>query len=203
MVYEFWQSLFKHAFRRIIAETDTSSLPQEAFVLVSNHVDWLDGLLLSVLVYHATRRMTVFVARTKNWRIFGNTTIVITEDRERIFANAERRFRRGDHIGFFPEGYRNSSAELAKGKIGAADFAVRTGATVVPVGIRARSCRNLPESLLHLMRFTPTYTFGTPRNFREYRGHAVNKQLLDQLTTVLMQDIAELSGKTYPYSPTL
>jgi 1-acyl-sn-glycerol-3-phosphate acyltransferase len=200
-MYELWQALFKRTFRTLIADTDASALPDAPCILVSNHIDWLDGLLLSVLAYRRTKRKTAFLARTNNWRIFGQAHILVHQDRERILREMEARLARGEHVGVFIEGYRNAAQELAKGKRGAARFAVRSGAPVVPVGIQGRSWPNTLSSIRHAFTDPPRFRFGAPRDYAAYRGRAVNDQTLDAITEELMREISALSGKFYPYTP--
>ena len=74
---------------------------------------------------------------------------------------------------------------LAKGekvKDGAAFFAVRSGAPVVPCGIKGGEKGNRKI----------TITYGKPLDFSEYKG-SKDKEVLDKVTEEIMSNIIELT----------
>ena len=84
----------------------------------------------------------------------------------------------GESIALFPEGTRNGREKGQKPKDGAAFFAVRTGAKVIPVGISGG------EKPFKKM----TIKYGQPLDFS-----GRSKEELDQVTDEIMEKIVELS----------
>ena len=84
----------------------------------------------------------------------------------------------GESIALFPEGTRNGIEKGEKAKDGAAFFAVRTGAKVIPVGIKGG------EKPFKKM----TIKYGKPMDFSNR-----SKDELDEITEEKMKEIIELS----------
>ena len=84
----------------------------------------------------------------------------------------------GESIALFPEGTRNGIEKGEKAKDGAAFFAVRTGAKVIPVGIKGG------EKPFKKM----TIKYGKPMDFSNR-----SKDELDEITHEIMKEIIELS----------
>lgn len=84
----------------------------------------------------------------------------------------------GESIALFPEGTRNGIEKGQKAKDGAAFFAVRTGAKVIPVGIKGG------EKPFKQM----TIKYGKPMDFSNR-----SKDELDEITDEIMKEIIELS----------
>lgn len=84
----------------------------------------------------------------------------------------------GESIALFPEGTRNGIEKGEKAKDGAAFFAVRTGAKVIPVGIEGG------EKPFKKM----TIKYGKPMDFSNR-----SKDELDEITDEIMKEIIELS----------
>lgn len=88
----------------------------------------------------------------------------------------------GDCLALFPEGTRNGLEKGEKAKDGAAFFAVRSGAPVIPCGIKGGEKGNRKV----------TITYGKPLDFSEYKG-SKDKEILDKVTDEIMNNIIELS----------
>lgn len=84
----------------------------------------------------------------------------------------------GESIALFPEGTRNGMEKGEKAKDGAAFFAVRTGAKVIPVGISGG------EKPFKKM----TIRYGEPMDFS-----GRSKDELDEITDEIMEKIVELA----------
>lgn len=84
----------------------------------------------------------------------------------------------GESIALFPEGTRNGMEKGEKAKDGAAFFAVRTGAKVIPVGI---SGGEKPFKRMYIK-------YGEALDFSNR-----NKEELDQITEEIMEKIVELA----------
>ena len=87
----------------------------------------------------------------------------------------------GESIALFPEGTRNGIEKGEKVKDGAAFFAVRTGAKVIPVGISGG------EKPFKQM----TIRYGKPMDFSDRDKN--DKEELDKITEEIMEEIIKLS----------
>ncbi len=88
----------------------------------------------------------------------------------------------GSCIALFPEGTRNGLEKGAKAKDGVAFFAVRSGAKVVPCGIKGGEKGNRKV----------TITYGKPLDYSYLKGNK-DKEVLDKITNEIMDNIIELA----------
>ena len=88
----------------------------------------------------------------------------------------------GKCIALFPEGTRNGLEKGEKVKDGVAFFAVRSGAKVVPCGIKGGT-----KELRKL-----TINYGKALDYSKYKG-SKDKVILDNITKEIMDDIIELA----------
>ena len=88
----------------------------------------------------------------------------------------------GECIALFPEGTRNGIEKGEKIKDGVAFFAVRSGAKVVPCGIKGGT----KESRKIIIKY------GKPLDYSEYKG-SKDKEVLDKVTKEIMANILELA----------
>ena len=88
----------------------------------------------------------------------------------------------GQCIALFPEGTRNGLEKGEKVKDGVAFFAVRSGAKVVPCGIKGGTKENRKV----------TITYGMPLDYSEYKG-TKDKEKLEEITEEIMNKIIELT----------
>lgn len=88
----------------------------------------------------------------------------------------------GQCIGLFPEGTRNGLEKGEKVKDGVAFFAVRSGAKVVPCGIKGGNKENRKV----------TITYGKPLDYSKYKG-TKDKEKLEEITEEIMDKIIELT----------
>ena len=88
----------------------------------------------------------------------------------------------GKCIALFPEGTRNGLEKGEKVKDGVAFFALRSGAKVVPCGIKGGT-----KELKKL-----TISYGKPLDYSNYKG-SKDKDVLDKITKEIMDNIIELA----------
>lgn len=88
----------------------------------------------------------------------------------------------GESVALFPEGTRNALDKGEKPKDGAAFFAVKSGAKVVPCGIKGGMKKW--EKV--------TITYGKPIDFSEYTNPK-DKEALEVVTEKIMHEISELA----------
>ena len=164
------------------------NIPKEGPVIIcGNHRSFLDPPLIEI----TTGRYTRFLAKeelTKNkfLALLGYVfdAILVKRDSKEVKALKEslQTLKNGDCLALFPEGTRNGLAKGEKVKDGAAFFAVRSGAPVVPCGIKGGEKGNRKV----------TITYGKPLDFSEYKG-SKDKEVLDKVTDEIMGNILELA----------
>ncbi|MBQ2937766.1 MAG: 1-acyl-sn-glycerol-3-phosphate acyltransferase [Clostridia bacterium] len=164
------------------------NIPKDGSVIVcANHRSFLDPPLIEI----TTGRYTRFLAKeelTKNkfLALLGYVfdAILVKRDSKEVKALKEslQTLKNGDCLALFPEGTRNGLAKGEKVKDGAAFFAVRSGAKVVPCGIKGGEKGNRKI----------TVTYGEPLDFSEFKG-SKDKAVLDKVTEEIMENIMSLT----------
>ena len=91
--------------------------------------------------------------------------------------------KQGKCIALFPEGTRNGLEKGEKVKDGVAFFAVRSGAKVVPCGIKGGTKEQRKM----------TITYGKPLDYTKYKSQVKDKEVLEKVTTEIMNNIIELA----------
>lgn len=164
------------------------NIPKEGPVIFcGNHRTYLDPPLM---VCTAKRDMR-FLAKeelTKNpflnflgW-VFD--AILVKRDEKDVGAIKEslKALKNEQCIALFPEGTRNGLEKGEKVKDGVAFFAVRSGAKVVPCGIKGGNRENRKV----------TITYGKSLDYSQYKG-SKDKEVLDKITEEIMENIIELA----------
>ena len=91
--------------------------------------------------------------------------------------------KQGKCIALFPEGTRNGLEKGEKVKDGVAFFAVRSGAKVVPCGIKGGTKKQRKM----------TITYGKQLDYTKYKSQVKDKEVLEKVTTEIMDNIIELA----------
>lgn len=132
-----------------------------------------------------------------------------------VYAQCIARLNTGQSLAIFPEGTRNRHPHhLKRGRKGVAHIALETGFPVIPIGIdfpRRIKTGKLPKFGQIIFRI------GTPMMFRNaaqpfstnnkiqvqspQKVRVDNQPLISQITYQIMQRLAELSNKEYPFLP--
>lgn len=164
------------------------NIPKEgAVIFCGNHRSYLDPPLM---VCTAKRDMR-FLAKDElaknpflNFLGWAFEAIHVKRDEKDVTAIKEslKALKTGQCIGLFPEGTRNGLEKGEKVKDGVAFFAVRSGAKVVPCGIKGGTKENRKV----------TITYGKPLDYSQYKG-SKDKDVLDKITEEIMNNIIELA----------
>lgn len=164
------------------------NIPKEGQVIIcGNHRSFLDPPLIEVTCGRYAR----FLAKeelTKNKFLaflgYVFDAILVKRDSKEVKALKEslQTLKNGDCLALFPEGTRNGIAKGEKVKDGAAFFALRSGAPVVPCGIKGGKKGD----------WKVTITYGKPLDFSEYKG-SKDKEVLDKVTEEIMNNVLELA----------
>lgn len=176
-------------------------------ILASNHRSFLDSIFLPLLL----RRRVTFVAKAEYfdskktaWFFRGVGQIPIRREggsaSERALASATEVLEKGGVFGIYPEGTRTRDGYTHRGHTGVARLALRTGATIVPVGlVGTDECQPTDRKLPRLFR-TVQVRFGTPIRPDRY-AHDAEGIAARQLTDEVMFEIVQLCG-SYEYRDT-
>lgn len=164
------------------------NMPKEgAAIICGNHRTYLDPPLIEITCGRYAR----FLAKeelTKNkfFALLGIVfdAILVKRDSKEVKALKEslQTLKNGDCLALFPEGTRNGLEKGEKVKDGAAFFALRSGAPVIPCGIKGGEKGNRKV----------TITYGKPIDFSDYKGSKDNA-VLDKATDEIMNSIIELT----------
>ena len=164
------------------------NIPKEGpLIFCGNHRTYLDPPLMVV----TAKRDMRFLAKEELYKnkflsflgwVF--EAIPVKRDEKDITAIKEslKALKNGQCIALFPEGTRNGLEKGEKTKDGVAFFAVRSGAKVVPCGIKGGTKQNRKV----------TITYGKPLDYSKYKGEK-DKDILDKITKEIMDDIIELA----------
>ncbi len=164
------------------------NIPKEgAVIFCGNHRTYLDPPLM---VCTAKRDMR-FLAKEElaknpflNFLGWVFEAILVKRDEKDVTAIKEslKTLKNDQCIALFPEGTRNGLEKGEKLKDGVAFFAVRSGAKVVPCGIKGGTKENRKV----------TITYGKPLDYSQYKG-SKDKEVLDKITNEIMENIIELT----------
>ncbi|MEV7012753.1 lysophospholipid acyltransferase family protein [Streptosporangium sp. NPDC051022] len=187
-------------------------------ILATNHLSWLDPVLLAHYLYDNGRWPTI-LAKSGLFSVplLGHMVRELmavpvergSADAARSLAEAERRIADGACVLFYPEGTCTRDPLLwpMEGKTGAARLALATGARVIPVAHWGAQ-EILPYGAKR-PRLWPRKTFrvltGPPVDLSKYEGQPLHADVLREATADIMAAItaqlAELRGEKAPETP--
>ena len=156
-------------------------------IFCGNHRSYLDPPLMVV----TAKRHMRFLAKEElaknpflNFLKWAFDAILVKRDERDVTAIKEslKCLKNGECIALFPEGTRNGIKKGEKVKDGVAFFAVRSGAIVVPCGIKGGDKTNRKV----------TITYGKPLDYSQYKG-SKDKEVLNKITEEIMNNILELA----------
>ena len=164
------------------------NIPKSGQVIIcANHKSFLDPPLIEITCGRYAR----FLAKeelTKNkfLALLGIVfdAILVKRDSKEVKALKEslQTLKNEQCLVLFPEGTRNGLEKGEKVKDGAAFFALRTGAPVIPAGIKGGEKKNRKV----------TIKYGKHLDFSEYKG-SKDKEILDKVTEEIMKNIINLT----------
>lgn len=164
----------------------TENIPKdknEPLIYCGNHRTYKDPPLIVVTAKRHVRFLAKEELRKNPFFAFLGVVfdgIYVKRDSKDVSAlkTTLKALKNGESIALFPEGTRNGIEKGEKAKDGAAFFAVRTGARVIPVGISGG------EKIFQKM----TVRYGEPMDFSNR-----SKEELDEITDEIMEKIMELA----------
>ncbi len=165
------------------------NIPKDGPVLVcGNHRSYLDPPLIESTSKRDIRFMAKEELRSNKFFAFLGVIfdgIYVKRDSKDVTAmkTTLKALKDSECVGIFPEGTRNGLEKGEKVKDGAAFFATRTGAKVVPVGVSGG------EKIFNKV----TVRYGKPIDYSEYKGKKLEKDELDKITQEIMDNIIKLT----------
>ena len=159
----------------------------EPVIFCANHKSFLDPPLIKI----TAKRNMYFLAKAElaknpilkflGW-VFEVMYVKNDEKDINAIKGSLKHLKKGECIALFPEGTRNGLAKGQKVRDGAAFFAIRGGAKVVPIGISGK-----------MKPFTKlTIRYGKPLDYSSYKKADDDKKALEEVTADLMKHILEL-----------
>jgi 1-acyl-sn-glycerol-3-phosphate acyltransferase len=116
---------------------------------------------------------------------------------ERALNTAARVIEAGEFFGIYPEGTRARDGRLHRGRTGAARLALRTGAPIIPVGIKGTREIQPPDAKLPRPFKRAEVRFGRPIEVGRYLDRAEDRLVPRQIIDEVMFEIRELTGQDY------
>jgi 1-acyl-sn-glycerol-3-phosphate acyltransferase len=182
---------------------------QGAALIAPNHLSALDPCLIGC----ALKRPGWFMAKAELFRIWGLRWLIRgmhaypvkrgSADR----AALKRTFdylKNGELVCVFPEGTRSSDGRLGPVEAGIGLLALKSGAPVVPVGIRGTD-RMLPREGKSLRRAKIRVQFGQPLHFPPAEGARLDREacqeVADQVRAGLMAVLEQMDPSLHDASP--
>jgi 1-acyl-sn-glycerol-3-phosphate acyltransferase len=105
--------------------------------------------------------------------------------------------RAGNAFLIYPEGTRSRDGRLHRGRTGAVRLAMRTNATIVPVGLLGTDIIQPIDTVIPKFGLPCTIRFGEPIDVMARSGGQNNRRVLRSITDELMYEISELSEQVY------
>jgi 1-acyl-sn-glycerol-3-phosphate acyltransferase len=173
-------------------------------ILAPNHVSFLDSPFLMLAL---PRRIT-YVGKAEymdSWKtkyLFPAVGMVPIDRSggsasQRALDAAARILESGELFGIFPEGTRSRDGVLHRGHTGPARLALRTGAPIIPVGLRGTREIQPPEAKMPRLFGAAEINIGKPIDVGRYQDRADDRLVLRQIIDEVMFEIRELSGQDY------
>jgi len=170
------------------------------YILVANHCSNLDPPFIGAAVGHGTGRVIHFMAKEeiRHWPLVGwlaRSSGVFFVRRGESDRGAQRialaHLAAGRPIGIFPEGTRSRDGVLREAKSGVALLAIRSGATLLPVGISG-SGRIFPGRSRWPHRTRVDIRVGAPFSLAAQPEGRIDRIELERGTEKIMREIAAL-----------
>ncbi|CAM3317096.1 MULTISPECIES: lysophospholipid acyltransferase family protein [Paenibacillus] len=193
MIYVFCRAVVRGLFAILyrFESVGVHNIPSEGGVLIcSNHLSVRDPISVGIHV----KRQVKFMAKAELFKIpvfgwlidkLGAFPVKRGGVSKESIKTALTILRQGEVMGIFPEGTRNSDATAAKR--GAASFALRSGATVIPAAIIG------DYKLFRKVKII----YGAPVDLSRFEGDK-SPEALDAATEIIMSKIHEMRATGKP-----
>ncbi|MFP5321669.1 MAG: lysophospholipid acyltransferase family protein [Acidimicrobiia bacterium] len=173
-------------------------------IFCPNHISFIDSLVLPCVL----SRQISYVGKAEymdSWKTkyLFPAIGMIPIDRgggsasQRALDTAARVLDRGELFGIYPEGTRSRDGKLHRGHTGPARLALRTGAPIIPVGLKGTDRMQPAGAPLPTPFISCQVNIGAPIDVTRYADRADDRLVLRQLIDEVMFEIRKLSGQEY------
>lgn len=187
----------------------TENLPKGGYILVANHVNYLDPLAFAYSVYLQMKRTPHYLAKESLFRIpiigallpkVGQIPVYRTgRSNDEPLRAAVNFLKAGQVVVVFPEGTLTRDPDLwpMRGKSGAIRLAIELGLPIVPAGhwgiekILGTYSKKFRPNPFHVVNVK----IGKPLSFPELRKEGVTSQEVTAATAKVMNAIAAIVGE--------
>lgn len=168
----------------------TENIPKTGgIIFCGNHRSFLDPPLIQVTCKRDDTRFLAKEELTKNpflaylSKVF-NVILVKRNDKDTgPMKQSLKTLKSNQCIALFPEGTRNGLKKGEKVKGGASFFALNSNAAIIPVGIKGGE-KPFKKA---------TITYGKPLNLEKYKQTRKEKETVEKVTNLIMDNILELT----------
>jgi len=203
--FPFLRTFFKHI-------EGLENLPKNGpYIIAANHIGFIDYFFIASVTIPYTRRKIHFMAKREKWRDslgdyiikkWWGAIVIDPENKAKSLEEAQNYLKKGEICAIYPEGEASKNPnELFKGKVGVAKLAMISKVPVVPIGLKGllMRTRSSADFLKNLFSFYKKISIkiGQPLTFPS--NIQMNEKSLEDITRKIMQNIASLSDKNYPY----
>ncbi|WP_245579737.1 lysophospholipid acyltransferase family protein [Brevibacterium album] len=189
--------------------TGAMNVPKTGPVIIaSNHRSFADSIYLSAL---SPRRVS-FMAKAEYFdgknlgnRLVGGFMRSVgafpvergsTAAAVKALETGEEILRAGGVFGIYPEGTRSRNGEIGEGKTGAAELAIRTGATIVPVGlVGTEDVMPVDARFPQPKSFSITFGKAIPAPARQHPAGRQRRELTEQIMDAIRALVAEAEAE--------
>lgn len=188
-------AIFLRIFNRWEIEGQENLPATGPVVLVANHVSQWDPLFLACSV----RRTIHFMAKEELFKVpllgqFLSLVESFPVKRGRVDRHALKMaahyLEKGEVLGIFPEGRRSKTDKMLPFQPGAALFALRSAAPIVPVGLTGTKT-SFPLTLRGRIRVK----IGKPLSYPELKGAKLNEETLEQVSSEVQECILAMLNR--------
>jgi len=175
-----------------ITVTGADNIPKNGGVIIcANHISFFDPVVVAV----TTKRPVHFMAKKELFenrflRFFFTRINAFPVDRKasdlQSYKKALSVLKDGRVLGIFAQGTRIADADMKAAKSGAAMFALKSGAAVIPAGITGS----------YKWFGKVNITFGRPLTFDEYASKKAKRETIDEVTDIIINNVNEILNNT-------
>ncbi len=198
-----------------IKTSGKENLPEGGYILVGNHLSYLDPFSFAYSVYIHMKRVPHYLAKESIFRIpiIGKILPHVGQipvyrggkSNEEPLRAAKEYLKAGQVVVVFPEGTltRDPDQWPMRGKAGAIRLAVELGLPIVPCGqwgvekVLGNYSKKFRPNPFHVVRVK----IGKPMNFEELRGKTLSAKEIADATDKVMREISKIVGELRGETP--
>lgn len=170
----------------------------KAFIIASNHVSFLDPLILASIFFLKFNKKVYFIAKEE---VFENRIIRLIQEAcgtiplyrkdkgKSALKVAERYLKKGRIIGIFPEGERSYDGRLIRAKTGVARLARSARVPVLPVAVKGTHTLMARGTIIPKLKKEVTVNIGNFMHFNDGYGKEISKRQYRLITNKIVKNI--------------